>query len=174
MKRLLVAASCLLWCGVAAMSMAAQTAPALKDITGAKDPAGIKRYDGSIIIGYKFERFGEFTFMLGPLKASAGERAPTKAQRAEGQRTRLLYTAPIGRSSLEVLRNYEQELLKAGFTTVYQCAAAQCGDSDVADHYLWTRDNRLSNYPPAGSGRAPGQVTEYAFSSAKDQRLLTA
>jgi OmpA-OmpF porin, OOP family len=159
-----------------AVSVAAQSTPALKDITGSKDPAGIKRYDGSIIIGYKFEKFGEFTFVLGPLKPAAdgSGREPAKAQHAEGQRTRLLYTAPIGRSSLEVLRNYEQELVKAGFTTVYQCSAAQCGERDVAGRYLWTMENRLSNYPPPGSGRAPGQVTEYAFSSATDQRLLTA
>jgi OOP family OmpA-OmpF porin len=160
---------------VAVVAVAAQTPP-LKDVTGAKDPAGIKRYDGSIVIGYKFEKFGEFTFVLGPLKRSPeqGGWEPAKTQHAEGQRTRLLYTAPVGRSSLEVLRNYEQELLKAGFTTVYQCAASQCGDNDVAGHYLWTMENRLANYPPPGSGRAPGQVTEYAFSSAKDQRLLTA
>jgi outer membrane protein OmpA-like peptidoglycan-associated protein len=181
MKRLrsargLACAAYLLWCGVSAISVAAQPAAALKDVSGAKDPAGIKRYDGSIIIGYKFEKFGEFTFPLGPLAPApaGGERLPSKAQHAEGQRTRVLYTAPVGRSSLEVLRNYEQELVKAGFATVYQCAASQCGDSNVAEHYLWTMENRLSNYPPPHSGRAPGQVTEYAFSSAKDQRLLTA
>jgi OOP family OmpA-OmpF porin len=172
-KRLVCAAS-LVWCGVAGILAAAQPTPAVKDISGAKDPSGIKRYDGSIVIGYKFEKFGEFTFLLGPLTSTGSGRLPAKAHRTEGQRTRVLYTGPVGRSSLEVLRNYEQELVKAGFTTVYQCAASQCGDSEVAEHYLWTMDNRLSNYPPPGSGRAPGQVTEYAFSSAKDQRLLTA
>ncbi len=176
MKRVFVSAAYLLWCGVAAILVAAQPAPALKDIAGAKDPAGIKRYDGSIIIGYKFEKFGEFTFLLGPLTAApeGSGRVPSKDHRAEGQRTRVLYTGPVGRSSLEMLRNYEQELVKAGFTTIYQCAASQCGDRDVAGRYLWTMENRLANYPPPHSGRAPGQVTEYAFSSAGDQRLLTA
>jgi outer membrane protein OmpA-like peptidoglycan-associated protein len=175
MTRGFVCAACLLWCGVAAILVAAQQpTPALKDISGAKDPTGIKRYDGSIVIGYKFEKFGEFTFMLGPLTSTGSGHQPSKAHRAEGQRTRVLYTGPVGRSSLEVLRNYEQELVKAGFTTVYQCAASQCGDKEVAERYLWTMDNRLSNYPPPHSGRAPGQVTAYAFSSASDQRLLTA
>jgi OOP family OmpA-OmpF porin len=173
-RRAFVGAASVVWCAVVAAAVAAQ--PALKDVAGAKDPANLKRYDGSIIIGYKFEKFGEFTFLLGPLKPApeGSGLVPAKAQRAEGQRTRLLYTAPVGRSSLEVLRNYEQELVKAGFTPVYQCAAAECGDRDVAGRYLWTMENRLANYPPSGSGRAPGQVTEYAFSSATDQRLLTA
>jgi OOP family OmpA-OmpF porin len=153
-------------------------AQTLTDVKGSKDPAGIKRYEGSTIIGYRFSKFDEHTFMTGPLTHTtvSGSAAykPAKAERAEGQYTRLLYTGPGGRSPLEVIRNYEQDLAAAGFTTVYRCAAAECGDSSIADHHLYTMENRLSNYPPQGSGRPPGQVTEYAFSSAKDQRLLVA
>jgi OOP family OmpA-OmpF porin len=160
---------------VGSAGLGAQT---LTDVKGSTDPAGIKRYEGSTIIGYKFSKFDEHTFMTGPLMHTTvnGSTAytPVKAERAEGQYTRLLYTAPGGRSPLEVIRNYEQDLSAAGFTTVYRCAAAECGDSSIADHHLYTMDNRLSNYPPQGSGRPPGQVTEYAFSSAKDQRLLVA
>jgi OOP family OmpA-OmpF porin len=158
------------WAGLGAQT--------LTDVKGTKDPAGIKRYEGSTIIGYKFSKFDEHTFMTGPLTHTTvnGSAAykPVKTERAEGEYTRLLYTGPGGRSPLEVIRNYEQDLAAAGFTTVYRCAAAECGDSSIADHYLYTMENRLSNYPPPGSGRAPGQVTEYAFSSAKDQRLLVA
>lgn len=155
-------------------------AQTLTDVKGSKDPAAIKRYEGAIIIGYKFARFDEFTFPIGPLtrtKASSGsDLLPSKVQRAEGQYTRLLYTGPEGRSPLEVVRNYEQELTKAGFTVVYQCARAECGGSeaDMTDRLLYTMENRLSNYPPAHSGRPPGQVTEFAFSGAKDGRLLVA
>src|SRR5258708_29140743 len=35
-------------------------------------------------------------------------------------------------------------------------------------------EDLLKNYPPPNSGRAPGQVTEYALSGAKDGRLLVA
>jgi OOP family OmpA-OmpF porin len=96
--------------------------------------------------------------------------------RMEGQYTRLVYVGPEGRSPLEVVRNYEQELTKAGFTSVYQCARAECGGSeaDLTDRTLYRMENRLENYPPANSGRPPGQVTAYAFSSAKDGRLFVA
>jgi OOP family OmpA-OmpF porin len=152
----------------------------LTDVKGSKDPAAIKRYEGAIIIGYKFSKFDEFTFLVGPLtpsKASSGPNlVPSKVQRVEGRYTRLLYVGPEGRSPLEVVRNYEQELTKTGFTPVYQCARTECGGSeaDLTDRTLYTMQNRLANYPPAHSGRAPGQVTEYAFSSASDGRLLVA
>jgi OOP family OmpA-OmpF porin len=152
----------------------------LSDVKGSKDPAAIKRYEGAVIIGYKFGKFDEFTFMAGPLvpsKASSGPNlVPSKTQRAEGQYTRLVYVGPEGRSPLEVVRNYEQELKKAGFAVVYQCARTECGgnEADMTDRLLYTMENRLANYPPAHSGRPPGQVTEYAFSSAKDGRLLVA
>jgi len=150
----------------------------LKDVAGSKDPAAIKRYESSVILGHAAKAFDEHTFMLGPVKrAEGGKWEPTKAQRVEGRYTRLVYVAPDGRSPLEVLRNYEQTLAQGGFTPVYQCAKAECGsegDGDLANKYLYTMDNRLSNYPPAGSGRAPGQVTESALWGAKDQRLLVA
>lgn len=157
----------------------AQAKP-LTDVKGSRDPAAIKRYEGAVIIGYKFSKFDEFTFLAGPLtpsKASSGPHlVPSKVQCVEGQYTRLVYTGPEGRSPLEVVRNYEQELTKAGFTLVYQCARAECGGSeaDLTDRTLYTMENRLNNYPPAQSGRAPGQVTAYAFSNAKDGRLLVA
>jgi len=34
-----------------------------------------------------------------------------------------------GKSTLEVLRNYQQSLTKAGFEILFTCAQAQCGDS---------------------------------------------
>jgi OmpA-OmpF porin, OOP family len=152
----------------------------LSDVKGSKDPAAIKRYEGSVIIGYKFSKFDEFTFIAGPLTrstASSGPNlVPSKTQRVEGQYTRLVYVGPEGRSPLEVVRNYEQELAKTGFTPVYQCARAECGgnEADLTDRTLYTMENRLANYPPANSGQPPGQVTEYAFSSAKDGRLFVA
>jgi hypothetical protein len=169
--------------GCALLSLASPArvdAQPLTDVQGSKDPAAIKRYEGSVIIGYKFSKFDEFTFLIGPLgpsKASTGPRlVPSKVQRVEGRYTRLVYVGPDGRSPLEVVRNYEQELKTAGFTPVYQCARAECGGSedDLTDRTLYTMDNRLANYPPAHSGHPPGQVTAYAFSSAKDGRLLVA
>jgi OOP family OmpA-OmpF porin len=166
-------------CLAGALTVSARVhAQQLTDVKGSKDPAAVKRYEGSVIIGYKFGAFDEFTFLVGPLApstASSGPNlVPSKVQRAEGRYTRLVYRGPEGRSPLEVIRNYEQELAKSGFTPVFQCARAECGgsDNDIAERALYTMENRLNNYPPPNSGRAPGQVTAYALGGAKDGRLL--
>jgi OOP family OmpA-OmpF porin len=149
----------------------------LADVKGSKDPSMLKRYEGSTIIGYDFRKFDEVEILLGPLAAAPGQDLkPTKSQKVEGQATRILYTVPEGRSPLEVLRNYEQELQKSGFKTLYRCARAECGGPDgrLAEDYLYSLDRRLSNTPPPGTGKPPGQVSEYAFSSTKEQQFLTA
>lgn len=153
----------------------------LKDVSGAKDHPAIKRYEGSVIIGYDFRKFGDAEMLLGPVKRGGpGQRTkltPTKTQRAEGQTTRILYVVPEGRSPLEVVRNYEQELQSSGFQTAYRCARAECGteaDGLLGEYYLYPMEKRLSQTPPKGTGQPPGQISEYAFGGAKDQQYLAA
>jgi hypothetical protein len=76
-------------CTVLSIAAAARVdAQQLTDVKGSKDPAAIKRYEGAVIIGYKFSKFDEFTFLAGPLtpsKASSGPNlVPSKVQRVEG------------------------------------------------------------------------------------------
>ena len=147
------------------------------DAKGSKDSPVVKRYEGSTIIGYDFRKFDEFDLVLGPLQRDErGDLSPSKQQRVEGQATRILYTVPEGRSPLEVLRNYEQELQKSGFKTLYKCSRAECGDDDgrMGERYLYPLENRLTNTPPPGTGKPPGQVSEHALTGAKDQRFLSA
>jgi hypothetical protein len=92
-------------CTVLSIAAAARVdAQQLTDVKGSKDPAAIKRYEGAVIIGYKFSKFDEFTFLAGPLtpsKASSGPNlVPSKVQRVEGQYTRLVYVGPEGRWSI--------------------------------------------------------------------------
>jgi outer membrane protein OmpA-like peptidoglycan-associated protein len=162
--------------GTGAQPAAAQ----LKDVKGAKDNPIVKRYEGSVIIGYDFRKFNDYELLLGPVQAGeTGPRnllKPTKSEHVEGQTTRILYVAPEGRSPLEVVRNYEQELQKNGFEILFKCAREKCGSQDgwLAEYYLYGQKRKLLNHPPAGTGRPPGQVSEYAFSNTKDQQYLAA
>lgn len=153
----------------------------LADVAGSKDPSTLKRYDGSTIIGYDFQKFGDYVLVLGPLAAEKGgpqnKLAPSKSQRLEGQTTRILYVVPEERSPLEVLRNYEQELRKGGFQTLYRCARQACGgrrDGWLGEYYLYARDRRLEDTPPKGGKGPRGQVSSYALNGAKDQHYLAA
>jgi OmpA-OmpF porin, OOP family len=158
----------------------------LSDVKGSKDHPSVSRYAGSVIIGYDFRKFDEFVIPLGVLRRTAGRPAagggtsptfePVKSQRVEGRVTRILYVGPPDRSPLEIVRNYEGELKRNGFETLYACAAAQCGEQDgwLAEFCLYALDKRLSQTPPRGSGRPEGQISEYALGSPINQRYLAA
>jgi OmpA-OmpF porin, OOP family len=153
----------------------------LSDVPGSKDHSMMKRYEGSVIIGYDFRKFGDMNVLLGPVKSGGpGKRnvlTPTKTQRVEGQTTRILYVAPEGRSPLEVLRNYQLELQKAGFEIVYRCSQMECGGGQegwLAEYYLYPMDRRFKQTPASPGGKPVGQVSEFALSGAKDQQFFTA
>ena len=135
-----------------------------KDIANAKDPAGLPRYAGSVIFGYQFADYDESTLPLG--KAFFKEqRGFEKTLRAEGKRTRALYLAPEGRSSLEVMRNYTDALAKAGYTPLFECARETCGVDMEDALYASNKQNKLLGK----------QITEYAFTmGVTDQRLFVA
>ena len=151
----------------------------LTDVKGAKDHAMVSRYAGSVIIGYDFRKFDEFVLPLAAVKrvdVTKPDVEPAKSQRVEGAVTRILYIAPDDRSPLEIVRNYEMELKKNGFAVQYSCAATQCGekDGDLSEFYLYSMNKRLHNTPPQGSGKPPGQISEYALSNPLEQRYLVA
>ena len=151
----------------------------LRDMTGSQDHPLISRYAGSIILADDSREFDEFVIPLGPIRRLDTERGievePTESQRLEGRVTRILYVAPENRSPLEVIRNYEQELQKAGFQNLYSCSGAECGGEDgwLSEHYLYTNERELNDAPPGASG-VPGQISEYAFNFPRDQRYLAA
>ena len=150
------------------------------DVQGAKDNPNIKRYDGSVILGYDFRKFNDYELVVGPVKTidplQTNVLGPTKSEHVEGQTTRILYAVPEGRSPLEVIRNYEQELQQNGFTVRYRCARETCGVKDgwLGEYYLYTMKRQLKNYPPERSGGQAGQVSEYAFANTRDQQYLAA
>ncbi|MHB8110428.1 MAG: DUF4892 domain-containing protein [Syntrophorhabdaceae bacterium] len=135
-----------------------------KDVAGSKDHPLISRYKGSYIIGYEQRAFDEFTLPLGKQVKSHTESQPlAKTQRVEGKYTRILYVLPEERSSLEVFRNYESALLKAGFINLFSCSQDDCGKT--FHHVMYPLKNKLKNR---------GQLSEYAFSFPKDQRYMSA
>ena len=83
------------------------------DVPKSADHPLIKRYEGSTIIQYSQKAFDEYRLVVSP-DVGKGPKTLT----VEGRVTRITYLVPEGRSTLEVIRNYELELKKAGFTTL--------------------------------------------------------
>ncbi|MEE4314824.1 MAG: DUF4892 domain-containing protein, partial [Desulfofustis sp.] len=86
------------------------------DIEGSADHPAVKRYEGAEIIKYNFQEYSDLTIALGKARNSS---EIEEEMRAEGAVTRLTYKIPLGRSPLEVVRNYEQDLQADGFTVLF-------------------------------------------------------
>ncbi len=149
---------------VASAAVAQPRVEITRDIAGSRDHGLVPRYEGSVIIGYKTDRFAEVDVPLGPVSVD-GQRRFTKIDAIEGARTRLLYIAPLERTSLEVMRNYKDALLAAGFKPLFECNRDGCGDSIEVPFYFNNKSRKLT----------ANQVMEYAFAyGVVDPRMFVA
>lgn len=92
------------------------------DARGSSDHPVLTRYPGSRIQVYKQVEFDRY-----PLALGVANHAPANIQQLEGRVTKIGYVNPPGRSALEIYRNYEDALLRAGFQKLWSCEAAACG-----------------------------------------------
>ncbi len=98
---------------------AAQT----RDVPGAKDYAGIGRFKGSVVTGFDVKDFDAARLQGAPFRDGKA----TDARRLEGRVTRIAYRTGKGPSIIEVMRNFESQLAKAGFATLLACDTDACG-----------------------------------------------
>jgi outer membrane protein OmpA-like peptidoglycan-associated protein len=97
-----------------------------QDVVGSKDPAGMKRYEGSELIGYRAPKFDEYLLPLGT-PTSMAPPVYAKSKQIEGLVSYYTYLAPEGRTPAELFRNYKQEFQRLGIQTLYEKNAGQAG-----------------------------------------------
>ncbi len=102
-----------------------------QDTEGSRDHPLISRYPGSVITSYDQKEFDEYELPLGPVLTEKGEKVLKKMQRLEGKVTTISYNNPQGRSVLEMFRNYEMALRRAGFEMLFTCKDVACGRSYI-------------------------------------------
>lgn len=107
-----------------------------RDVEGSEDHPLITRYDDSYIIGYEVQTFGEYFLALSNVLSEpmaedevleetavawgSSKRYPEEFKRLEGKVTKITYLAPAERTSLEIYRNYEHALQRAGFEFLFE------------------------------------------------------
>jgi flagellar motor protein MotB len=125
-----------------ALSFLLAVAPCVlaEDTEGSKDHPLISRYPGAVINGYSQKEFNEFELPLS--KVADGKYART--QHVEGKVTGIHYDSPSSRSALEIYRNYDAALQRAGFQTLFACAPKACGDQPPGDAF--PVDGSFGNY----------------------------
>lgn len=124
-----------------------------QNIEGSRDHPMISRYAGSTIIGYQGTIFNEFKLPI----AKAHGKGFDEVLKIDGNVTRLVYSAPEGRTSLEVYRNYEKALEAAGFQSLFACAETECG-------WMYKYSVKYAGHPP---------LVEYSLEG-EDLRFLAA
>jgi hypothetical protein len=85
------------------------------------------------------------------LSATGDTKSRSSAEwlRLEGAVTQIRYAVPRGRSSFEVLRNYQQALAAKGFATVFTCTNAECFSGKLRDPYLMGQQMDATNRNPS-------------------------
>jgi outer membrane protein OmpA-like peptidoglycan-associated protein len=94
-----------------------------RDVAGSKDFPGIGRFAGSVISGYQIKNFDTARMQAAPLQ----DGKPAATPRLEGRITRIAYRTSPGPSIVEVSRNFEAQLTKAGFEPLLDCDTDACG-----------------------------------------------
>lgn len=117
-----------------------------QDARGSADPVLIKRFPGSILVGYQQQEWDQTVFPSS-MKID-GDRKLVNPVSVEGKITRLFYLGPKGKSRLEVFRNYQEALMKAGLQVKVQC---ETNCTDIHWHYrnysagfAWTKGDIMS------------------------------
>lgn len=101
-----------------------------KDLKGLTDPDGLKRYTGSILVYRDDAAYDEVKFPTGKVVYKDEQASIARSQDRAGQRTTLQYLTPAGKSALEVVRGYQQDLKAAGYKPTFECTAEACGNAD--------------------------------------------
>lgn len=93
------------------------------DLPGSKDSPLLRRFMGSEIVGYQVKRFDQYelqTSTFSRYNFATKKREYVKPPlRPEGKLTRIWYEAAGDTGSLEVYRNYLNELISRGFVILY-------------------------------------------------------
>ncbi len=111
------------------------SAVANQDVSGSKDHPLLSRYPDTHIIQYAESEYDEFDLPSGP---NDEEKDYPKVINLEGKITTITYEANNTKtSSLQILKNYQNALNKAGFKEIYTCESKNdnCGNNFKSDFY---------------------------------------
>jgi OmpA-OmpF porin, OOP family len=110
------------------------------DLEGSADHPLVGRYEGAEIAGYQVTEFDEVAVLDGPFDpVDTSKWSGPGFQDVEGRIVLIYYKLPEGRSTLEVMRNYEDSLKARGFSIVFSCTTSkgtcfQSGEPDSGYH----------------------------------------
>lgn len=107
--------------------------PLMADEPGQDNPL-VSRFDGATMHAYQESEYEEVALPTGPVpradygKGGANREAAEEVVALEGRITWISYRSPEGKSTLEILRNFESALTGDGFEVLFTCVQRdECG-----------------------------------------------
>ncbi|HMO18852.1 MAG TPA: OmpA family protein [Oligoflexia bacterium] len=102
------------------------------DVSGIKDPDGIKRMEGSILVLGESKAYDEFVIPTSRIEFDYNSQKFKEWDKLsiEGSRDTVFYRLPKDASTLEVAKSYEDEFLGDGFEVIFKGK-----DEDLHDGY---------------------------------------
>ena len=118
-----------------------------QDIDNAEDHELLTRYPGSKIIYYFQKDYNELKFAIQPAKP---EKEPQKWLEVAGHQTSIVYEIPLGKSTVEVMKNYQDAFKANNAEILFQCKGGECDGTTAwysAKFFekVYSKDNRQSN-----------------------------
>jgi OOP family OmpA-OmpF porin len=109
-----------------------------RDVKGGQDHPLLSRFEGAKMVGYKVTQYDQAELPASRLYFKNNHLLVDNLLKPEGKYTRIAYVYAKGRSGLEVFRNYQMAITKAGMKVVYMCETDACGalDSYYNSSYL--------------------------------------
>lgn len=133
------------------------------DIKGLSDPPMLKRFENSILVAGDKRTFDEFTIALGRVEFDYGAQQfkPWPKEKVEGARFTGFYRMPKDVTTLEALKNYENDLKSKGFETRFIGSGEEL-------------DNGYGRFIKQVYGeQQDSHLMQYILPSAKDYRYVT-
>ena len=98
-----------------------------QDVPDSKDPAGMKRYEGSEIIGYRAPKFDEYLLPLGKPTSMSSPLAYEKSKQIEGQVSYYTYLAPDGAHADGAIPQLQTGVSRLGLQMQYEKSRRAAG-----------------------------------------------
>jgi len=119
-----------------------------KDVPKSADHPALKRLKDSIIVFYEKQNFAEQCIALEKVvfDYDGQKMLPFKQEIVEGPQTRILYRAPKNASTLEVLRQYQNDLKAAGFEVLFEGKGGPESMSTIDNGYGRFLENVYKNH----------------------------
>ena len=118
-----------------------------QDIDDAADHELLSRYPGSKIIYFFQKDYNELKLAVKPAKP---EKEPQKWLEVAGHQTSIVYEIPLGKSTVEVMKNYQDAFKASNAEILFQCKGGECDGTTAwysAKFFekVYGKENRQSN-----------------------------